>query len=198
MSEDYLWDKTGEDQELERLESVLSVFRYQEKDAPVLPAIGAVQIPEHKSRWSFSFAFAFAGAMAVIVIGFGLFWLIPRNDRRVAVINPAFPVTGVEMEVPDKTLPLVEKPLQNVPSDSLTGEIKPTRVRHSIRAAYKQPKTVAKTQKKVRIEDLTKEERYAYNQLMLALSITSSKLMVVRDTIDRMENDKATDKQNFK
>jgi hypothetical protein len=39
--------------------------------------------------------------------------------------------------------------------------------------------TVAKT------ENLTRDERYAYDRLMLALSITGSKLKVVQDTIDR-------------
>ena len=36
-------------------------------------------------------------------------------------------------------------------------------------------------------DKLTKEETYAYNQLMLALSITGSKLKLVKDKIDRTE-----------
>jgi hypothetical protein len=35
---------------------------------------------------------------------------------------------------------------------------------------------------------LTEEEKYAYNQLMLALSITSSKLKLVEDKIYGAEN----------
>jgi hypothetical protein len=34
---------------------------------------------------------------------------------------------------------------------------------------------------------LTEEERYAYNQLMLALSITGSKLKIVRDKVQGLE-----------
>ena len=40
---------------------------------------------------------------------------------------------------------------------------------------------VTKTKK----ENLTKEEKYAYDRLMFALSIAGSKLKVVQDTIDR-------------
>ena len=45
---------------------------------------------------------------------------------------------------------------------------------------------------------LTNEEKFAYNQLMLALSITGSKLKLVQDTIDRIENTSTSDRQNFK
>ena len=47
--------------------------------------------------------------------------------------------------------------------------------------------------KKTKIE-LTKEEKYAYKQLMLALSITSSKLKLVADKIDNIEQSKVVDK----
>ena len=43
---------------------------------------------------------------------------------------------------------------------------------------------------------LTNEEKYAYNQLLLALSITSSKLKLVQETIDRMEDRKEISKEN--
>ena len=38
MNEDYLWDKTGEDPEIEKLENALQVFRYKETAPPALPA----------------------------------------------------------------------------------------------------------------------------------------------------------------
>ena len=38
---------------------------------------------------------------------------------------------------------------------------------------------------------LTKEEKYAYDQLMLALSVTSSKLKLVTDKIDGIEEQNA-------
>ena len=198
MKEDYLWDKTGEDKEIERLESVLSVFRYQENDAPVLSANSIAPVDEKAPRWRFSFAFAFAGAMAVAVVVLGLFWLMPRYNRELALVRPEPVVRVDETTVASETVTR-KKPLLNSPLVSKTYELKPRLVRHSIPVAFKQPKVAAKaTQRKVRLEDLTAEEKYAYSQLMLALSITSSKLKDVRETIDRIENDKASDKQNFK
>ena len=38
MKEDYLWDKTGSDPEIEKLENALKAFRYQETAPPELPA----------------------------------------------------------------------------------------------------------------------------------------------------------------
>jgi hypothetical protein len=43
---------------------------------------------------------------------------------------------------------------------------------------------------------LTQEERYAYHQLMLALSISSSKLKVVQDAINGVESNETSTKQN--
>jgi hypothetical protein len=40
-------------------------------------------------------------------------------------------------------------------------------------------------------EALTKEEKYAYDQLMLALSITSSKLKMVKDKVAGVEEKNA-------
>ncbi len=36
MKEDYLWDKTGENHEIERLENALKMFRYKETAPPSL------------------------------------------------------------------------------------------------------------------------------------------------------------------
>ena len=196
MSEDYLWDKTGKDQEIERLENLLSVFRYQQTDPPILPTTEVVPVAEKAPRFRFSFAFAFAGAMAAVLIGFGLFWLIPR-EREVAVVGPQPPVATVKMPI---TNPVSAKqPEQSVSSVSKNEAIRPRFIKHTVPVAFKQRNVVAKAvQKKVRFEDLTQEEKFAYGQLMLALSITSSKLQAVRQTIDQIENDKTSDKPNFR
>jgi len=197
MSEDYLWDKTGKDQEIERLENMLSVFQYQETDPPVLPTTTFVPVAEKAPRFRFSFAFAFAGPMAAVLIGFGLFWLIPR-EREVAVVGPQPPVATVK--VPIANAPVSpEQPAQSVSSVSKNDATRPSFIKHPVPVAFKQRNVVAKAvQKKVRFEDLTQEEKYAYGQLMLALSITSSKLQAVRQTIDQIENDKTSDKPNFR
>ena len=38
MNEEYLWDKTGEDAEIQQLENALAAFRYQETAPPALPS----------------------------------------------------------------------------------------------------------------------------------------------------------------
>src|SRR5688500_13079236 len=60
MKEEYLWDKTGEDEEIRKLEETLAVFRHQPGEAPRLrfefqPAPIAI------NKWkTFSLRFAFA------------------------------------------------------------------------------------------------------------------------------------------
>jgi len=197
MSEDYLWDKTGKDQEIERLEKMLSVFQYQQTDPPILPTTEVVPVAEKAPRFRFSSAFAFAGALAAVLIGFGLFWLIPL-EREVAVVGPQPPVATVKGPITNAPVS-TEQPTTSVPAVSKNGAIRPTFIKQRVPVAIKQRNVVAKAvQKKVRFEDLTQEEKFAYGQLMLALSITSSKLQAVRQTIDQIENDKTSDRPNFR
>ncbi len=194
MNEDYLWDKTGSDAEIEGLENMLSVFRYQETVAPALSTANIVLAAEKSPGWRFSFAYAFAGAMALVLIAIGLFWQMPlfRNPftvkMRTGQIESEKPVTN--------QMATMEKALPDVPvSKAVTTQPRP--VRQTVHTAFRPYKTVDK-QQKVEVKDLTKEEKFAYSQLMLALSITSSKLKVVQNTINRIENDKASDKPNFR
>ena len=69
MKEDYLWDKTGENAEIEMLENALQAFRYQETAPPALPAKVLPFKKEH-SRKFFHFAM-----VAAACLGFGLFAL---------------------------------------------------------------------------------------------------------------------------
>ena len=67
----------------------------------------------------------------------------------------------------------------------------PVTKRLAVRFTHKQNRTVAKTlENRTETVALTSEEKYAYGQLMLALSITSSKLKLVKDTINRIEEGK--------
>ena len=50
MNEKYLWDKTGEDFEIEKLENALKSLSYRETAAPRIPVKTA---PEKKSSFSF-------------------------------------------------------------------------------------------------------------------------------------------------
>lgn len=183
MKNDYLWNKKGNDAEIERLENALQGFRYQPTAPPVIPQ-EILQI-EEKPKFSFFpkiFRFAFAGmaCLAVLTISLGI-WL-------------SFSTNKIE-EVGEITSPLVEPINVNNPvkivSHSPNVEVGSTKQAETrlikVRAnkAPKPTKTVFQTKvnkvKTNKSDKLTEEEKDAYNQLILALSITGSQLKEVKD-----------------
>lgn len=192
MNEKYLWDKTGEDFEIEKLENSLKSMRYRETTAPLLLVKTAV---EKKSSFGF-FRFA-VPAMACLVIALLAlgFWLkssnlrpdeiaenveqsqsiIQTNDE--SVHNPP-PTSNIEQTVKYVEKPTARRRLNKLPK---------------VRPAYVRVNTVtAQKVKKANSADvLTKEERYAYDQLMTALAITSSQFKLVRDKVHGIENQTA-------
>lgn len=79
MSEDYLWDKTGEpDPQVQRLESLLAPLGHQPGKIPVLPS-------RRRSR----VAVALAVAASLLVVA-GAVWMVERHTRpawQVAILN---------------------------------------------------------------------------------------------------------------
>ncbi|MBA4125206.1 MAG: hypothetical protein H0X72_22425 [Acidobacteria bacterium] len=72
-----------------------------------------------------------------------------------------------------------------------SAEQKIIKVRKLVPATVRQNKTIAQNvQVKKPTVKLTKDEKYAYDQLMLALSITSSKLKLVEEKIYGVEETK--------
>ncbi len=69
MKEDYLWDKTGEDAEIERLENALQTFRCQKN---VAPALSAKVLPFRKKPSRKIFSFAMAAAACIVFAAFSL------------------------------------------------------------------------------------------------------------------------------
>ena len=183
MNDEYLWDKTGSDTEIEGLENELKAFRYQETVAPRIP-VRAFSLPEKKSSgfWRFGFAFAFAAAAIILLSGA---WLLLPEDG--SAVNDVA-VNGVQFQ----SLPLANIPEIGTATAVKNPEPKPERnfVKISIanRTAVRPVRAVAK---KLLNENppvrLTPEEKYAYDQLMLALSITSSKLKIVKDTVGQID-----------
>lgn len=190
MENDYLWDKTGEDKEIERLENALKSFRYQPTASPVLPV--KILQAEEKPKFSFfNLRFAMAGfaCLTILFVGLGI-WLNLANNKIgdvadlsqpivkpieiqsetiVETINPEIPSTPKfnktvvdKKPIPPKNV-VISKPIQIV-SRQTTPKVKPTQ-------------TI----------QLTPEEKYAFDQLMLALSITGSKLKEVKDKANSVE-----------
>jgi len=188
MKEDYLWDKTGEDPEIQRLENALQVFRYRETAPPALPA-KIIPFERKTPRKFFRLAFAFAACAAFIIVPLGV-WL-QISSEKIEVAKDSTETTAplvskkVSDEIADEKLnDLIVKKVE-VPKQS--AEQKIIRVRKPVPASVRQNKTIAQNVEVKKAVKLTKEEKYAYNQLMLALSITSSKLKLVEEKIYGVE-----------
>lgn len=183
MKDDYLWDKTGDDPEIKKLEGVMAVFRYEQTPPPPFQAqIVTLVEKEPRLRWSFALAFA---AAAVVVTSLGV-WFQMSGDATAPAQNLARNIAPPPKQTVPDGLPIqrpIEMPVAVAPRQaklkSQPGDLSARRgARPAAKILAREKRTVT----------LTAEERYAYDQLMLALSITGSKLKVVQDTIDRVED----------
>lgn len=176
MKEDYLWDKTGTDPAIEKLESALRVFSAAEAPLPVLPVEAT---SAKRTFFSGLVPFAFAAAcIAIAALAWGV-WMqfakAPVEDQRAAGTQPsdAHPA------------PPAAKPEPPYIKDTVLPAERPA-PKHFVRVAGRQKPRKSNTVLSTIPAETTKpkftaEEIYAYNQLMLALTITSDKLGQVRD-----------------
>ncbi|HUF03806.1 MAG TPA: hypothetical protein VMM38_06480 [Aridibacter sp.] len=178
MNQDYLWNRTGTDAEIEDLERKLAPFRLKAKEAPrIMPA------SEAPSRRRFGFRLAFAGLSFASVL-VAAFTLLIGGD---VLTDPASLSVSLE-NGPSKIVP-VEIP--EAPSFSSTSEVreaavrtKPVERRATPQIDSKPVLPSAEPPSEDQMAKLTKEEREAYDQLLLALSVTTSSLKLVQDKAD--------------
>jgi len=190
MKEDYLWNKTGAvDPEIERLENALCVFRYQETEPPALPA-KIIPFERKTPRTFFRLTFALAACAAFVFVSLGVWFQFSSGKIEVAKdsIKTTAPqivedVSG-ENSVEKQNDLIVEKTA--IPKQSI--EPKVIKIKRIAPANVRQNRLIAQNvEAKKPIVKLTKDEKYAYDQLMLALSITTSKLRLVTDKIEGIE-----------
>lgn len=193
MKQDYLWDKTGEDPEIKELENALAVFRYVAAEPPALPA-KIVPFERKTSREFFRLAFAFTAFAAFVIVSLGVWFQFSVGKKQVAEnLTETFapPVAEkISDETPiKKTDILIGKKIET-PKQSV--ERKSIKIKKIVPLTARRNQTIVQTIafKKPPVK-LSKEETYAYNQLMLALSITSSKLKIVEDKIYGAEEPKS-------
>ena len=220
MKQDYLWDKSGAvDPEIEELENALSAFRYQETAPPALPAkiiAFPAKAAEKTVRRRISFRFAFAACVAAILIAFGVLFQLsnnktaiendsaktnaPQNNEKTQKDSfveveqtPIAPVQKIERAA---DLPQLEAPKQFAKQTAKQVEKQNVvKIRQHVAAIPRHNKTIDTGAKfKKPSETLTAEEKHAYDQLMLALSITGSKLKIVKDKVDGVEEQNIADK----
>ena len=179
MMEDYLYHKKGSDPEIEALEVLLSEFRYQDVAAPPLPIAMPAAVMLKASIWRFRFAYAFAASAVVVMIGAWVLFSggIEEFGNELSSSAPALSQpfgTGVQYA----------SPVEKVRADEPASRPKARHRRIAPNSARRQPGTSRSIDARTA---LTKEEKYAYGQLMLALSITGSKLKIVQDTVNGVD-----------
>lgn len=182
MKNDYLWDKTGTDPEIERLEGLLAEFRYSVDPAA---ASNVIEFPGRVRSDLKPWIFSIAACIAVAASALGL-WSFYLTGGDAAASD----VAQVQTETEEVVLPVI--PLAEPETKTKVTAVNP----RSPTAARPQKASLRSRSGRAvqqRIKEahapsaLTKEERFAYNQLMLALSITSSNLQTVRRSIDGNE-----------
>lgn len=205
--EDYLWDRKGQDAEIERLENALRVFRCRETAPPVSTAeiIPFKTVKKTSRRRNFSPLTLAAAAclLAIISIAAALVRLQVSTEQNNGAVDSAMQARVLQTESASPT----EKPLfsDSEPADDKNFAVyKPPVARKvfKIRRTATMPIAVRRNTAVARNFNnpktaeirLTKEEKHAYNQLMLALSITSSKLKIVKDKVESAEENSAVQK----
>lgn len=188
MSDAYLFEKEGNNIEIERLEDLLSVYRIE----PVVPMLAnPVAETDTASRFGWlrlGYAVAFA-ALAVTLVSSGIYlrYLRPANVEMTAISPIETPAVERGFVPPTSVDRAAASDPAVTQGDDTTAKPMPVRriTRVVDRRSAHAPANVSVAAKTPR---LTKEEQYAYDQLKVALWITGSKLRVVKDTIDRVDD----------
>jgi hypothetical protein len=178
MKEDYLWDRTGSDTEIERLESLMSGLAFRPAEPPELPAREFVLEPARRG-WLFRLGPGFGTAAAACLLLIAVIAL-QQNGLPVATVNENVPVVPMVTA----TAPIVETPdlsYQKISAPQRRSKPKKRTRREAKIAPAPQPRPLP-------VLTLTAEEADAYRQLMTALNITGTNLNIVRDKINGSED----------
>jgi hypothetical protein len=171
MSDNYLWDKSGEpDEEIQQLESLLSEFRYNPRPLSLPEATPKPMIFAYPSL-----RYAAIAAVALLALGVGI-WLSARTT------TPAQDVAETTTPTPSAT------PQQPVaPSQELSPEPAPKLVKHLQPTA---PKVhfAKHTSKRAPRKSLEQEGEEAKEKVLYALQLTSEKLNLIAKKIQTDTN----------
>jgi hypothetical protein len=176
MINDYLWDRTGSDADIERLESLLGGMKFQ----PDGPPAREIVIEPARPRWFMRLGLGFAAAsMATAALLFAIF---PGGDTPYAVVVEQ-EQRPTETKLTAKSQPDVEYAKASATPQRPKKRVPKKRIRREARSA-----PMPEPQRPLP-ETFTAEERDAYRQLMTALAITGEKLSIVRDKLNGTEED---------
>ena len=187
MSDEYLFEKQGSDGEIEKLENMLSVYRI-EPAAPKLPTAADEKKLNGRFSWfKLGYAFAFATVVIVLFATVTMFQYLGRSNGAVASISP---VETSASEHPFITPTISDPVTVDGPTASSEKTVNSKKVVRPVPIVVHHSRKPAPNNLVATVPRLTKEEQYAYDQLKVALWLTGSKLKVVQDTIDRVDDQK--------
>ena len=194
MSDKYLFEKEGTDPDIEGFEQLLSVYRIE----PIVPSFSRANEQSVKRPTLFRIMFVYAvpvAAVAMLTVGLvfmgGYFNLVRRDPSATAFMKTASPDLNVDPFA--TTLPVrtddentgTRFRVQNIATRRPARGVKTRRINYRKDAEPAQSTTAR----------LTPEEKYAYEQVLVALWITGSKLKVVPDTINRVNDRSSNEKR---
>lgn len=188
MSNEYLYDKKGNDQAISHLEALLAVYRIE----PIAPKMSRATIGYASVRetgWT-AFRYRMGFATTAIALAGSIFAFVYIGSSRIEYVANS-----------PKEVPAIDLPVNNVTPFVAGIDPQSTAERQQPVATAADRKAASITRRsalrsvgeKVAVAQsprLTKQEKYAYDQLMVALWITGSKLKVVQDTINRVDDEK--------
>lgn len=184
MNEDYLWGKNGDDAELRDLEVLLRPLRFQDVHTPSFKP--TTSSPSFFGRWSSYWPVpAFATVLAVLAIMFLYQGRITKHPELASKDMPP------QASLSEASLAEVSPTL--IGQVSREGEKGITRPRSSFRRnhlnvdntnALRSRQRRISGQVRQKPSEFTVEEKFAYSQLLRALSVSSSTFRFVKNKID--------------
>ena len=185
MKDDYLWNKTGYDSEIEKLENSLQVFRCQESNPPKI-SNKVISFKKESPRKVFPVFRALAASFILTFALIGI-WFYSNSTTETSQTEPF--ENGIQNEVSKKQNSIEIKESEKKGIETISTNEKPEikiekPKSKSSKTKFQSSKidfqTESENKQKIEIVKLTEEEKAAYEKLMLALSITSSKLKIVQ------------------
>jgi hypothetical protein len=177
MSNNYLWDKSGEpDEEVQHLEALLSDFRYQPRPLVLPEATPKRTIFSYFQTATLQYAALAAGLL--LALGVGLWLTLRPTLREQAVLNPATTVTPTPTREENQPVP--------------SYEVAPAPVERSQTVKHFAPPKPSARARKIppRAPNLSQEEEgeIAKEKVLYALQITSEKLDLIAKRIQPERN----------
>ncbi len=182
MKEDYIWDKTGRDPDVERLEELLSVLRFKDhKEA----AAHVIEFPSKTKRNLQPWIFAMAACVALAAAALAA-WNLSMNAGDPPPVQMAVNID--EDGSSESAISNIDRSEASISKVSIPSPQRAVALKKRSEPLKRKYAAVSrKRQERSKLPALTEEEKYAYGQLMLALSITSSKWQVVQESINGVE-----------